>query len=37
MSDSKLIEKALEIITHAHKGQLDLDGKIVVLSRWWLG
>ena len=31
MTDSELIEKALEIATRAHKGQLDLDGKPVIL------
>lgn len=31
MTDSELIERALEIATHAHKGQLDLDGKPVIL------
>lgn len=31
MTDSELIEEALEIATRAHKGQLDLDGKPVIL------
>ncbi len=31
MTDSGLIEKALEIATCAHRGQLDLDGKPVIL------
>ena len=31
MTDSELIERALEIATRAHKGQLDLDGKPVIL------
>lgn len=31
MTDSELIERALEIAARAHKGQLDLDGKPVIL------
>lgn len=31
MTDSELIERALEIVARAHKGQLDLDGKPVIL------
>lgn len=31
MPNSELIEKALEIAARAHKGQLDLDGKPVIL------
>lgn len=37
MTDSELIEKALEIATRAHKGQLDLDGKPVSCTLWRLG
>ena len=31
MTDSELIERALEIAARAHKGQSDLDGKPVIL------
>lgn len=37
MSDSELIEKALEIAICAHKGQLDLDGKPVILHPLTVG
>lgn len=37
MTDSELIEKALEIATRAHKGQLDLDGKPVILHPLTVG
>ncbi len=37
MTDSELIEKALEIATKAHKGQLDLDGKPVILHPLTVG
>ncbi len=31
ITDSELLEKVLEIVTKAHKGQLDLDDKPVIL------
>ncbi len=37
MTNSELIEKALEIATKAHKGQLDLDGKPVILHPLTVG
>lgn len=37
MTDSELIEKALEIAICAHKGQLDLDGKPVILHPLTVG
>ncbi len=37
MTDSELIEKALEIATRAHRGQLDLDGKPVILHPLTVG
>ncbi len=37
MNNSELIEKALEIATKAHKGQLDLDGKPVILHPLTVG
>ncbi len=37
MTDSELIEKALEIATRAHRGQLDLDRKPVILHPLTVG
>lgn len=37
MTDSELIERALEIATKAHRGQLDLDGKPVILHPLTVG